>query len=110
MYRIPDIIISEKENSVMLIHLNQSHVNDRLLHHLNNAIRISPRQQRVINKLFELANNKKSKIPLLVVYKKIQAFIVKIIREVHPFNYNDHFIIKNILSQTTYYKTITSRP
>lgn len=53
---------------------------------------------------------RKTKKPLLQLYRNIKAIVVKILCNVNQFDYNTHFITENIFTQTTYYKTLTSRP
>lgn len=53
---------------------------------------------------------RKTKKPSLQLYRKIKAIVVKILCNVNQFDHNTHFITDNIFTQTTYYKTLTSRP
>lgn len=55
-------------------------------------------------------NEAKAKKPSLQLYRKIKAIMVKILCNVNQFDRNIHFITENIFTQTTYYKTLTSRP
>lgn len=63
--------------------------------------------QRDIQRVLLEANRKK---PSLQLYKKIKAIVVKILCNVKQFDHNTHLITENIFIQTTYYKTLTSRP
>lgn len=53
---------------------------------------------------------KKKKISTLQRIKSLTAIIKKPILNVKQHTHETHFITENILTQTTYYKTLTSRP
>lgn len=53
------------------------------------------------------------KKPLFQLYKdikNIKAIVIKIFFNVNLYSHHTHLITENILIQTTYYKTLTSRP
>lgn len=68
-----------------------------LVHHLTRADK-------------QAINESKAKKPSLQLYRKIKAIMVKILCNLKQFDYKTHLITENILIQTTYYKTLTSRP
>jgi hypothetical protein len=80
------------------------------LDRLKNA---SDRYQRLTESLCRAARTaraNKYKLGLYKVIKKIKAIVIKILCNVNLFDHNTHLITENILTQNTYYKTLTSRP
>lgn len=55
-------------------------------------------------------NEAKAKKPSLQLYRKIKSIVVKNLCKINQFDDNIHFITENIFTQTTYYKTLSSRP
>lgn len=49
-------------------------------------------------------------IDKLNIAKQGKALLIKLRTDIAKFDHNIHFITENILTQTTYYKTLTSRP
>lgn len=49
-------------------------------------------------------------IDKLNIAKQVKALLIKLRTAITKFDHNIHFITENILTQTTYYKTLTSRP
>jgi hypothetical protein len=72
----------------------------------------SDRYQRLTESLLRAARTAKAnnKLELYKVIKKIKAIVIKILCNVNLFDHNTHLITENILTQNTYYKTLTSRP
>ena len=94
----------------MLIKFDNS-MRNAITRSINSLIEsVSQAPKRYERDLKRLLNEVKSKKPSSQLYKKIKAIIVKIISSIVPFVQNTHFIDTNTLSQTTYYKTLTSRP
>lgn len=89
----------------MLILLNDIKIRSIIDHMLNDIERYSKAHEIV-----ELRKEAKTKKPSLQLYRKIRAIVVKILCNANQFELNIHFITENIFTQTTYYKTLTSRP
>jgi DNA-binding phage protein len=64
--------------------------------------------QKDMASLISVAKRIKKLLPQL--YKNTDEFVIKIRRKIKYHNHHTHLITENILTQTTYYKTLTSRP
>ncbi|MDD2267566.1 hypothetical protein [Sulfuricurvum sp.] len=81
---------------------------ENMLNHLEKYIHAKPYCLSRADK--QSINEAKAKKPTLQLHKKIKAIVIKVLANVNQFNPNIHFITENILTQTTYYKTLTARP
>jgi len=89
-----------------VIYLNDIKIHS-IIEHLKRLEYSSKRYKRDVQRAI---NEAKTKKPSLQLYNKIKAIIIKVLCSVNLSDHNTHFIIENILTQTTYYKTLTSRP
>ena len=63
-----------------------------------------------VQKILEQTKSKKPRLSIFELIKKVKAIIIKIVCNINSTPQSTHYIDKNILLQTTYYKTLTKRP